>query len=116
VSGFTASSNVRDVAADFHTAAASLADLEAVNAQAGRVVVSTARPPRRTGATAAGLFATATPAGVAMASRARYWTFPHFGTRYVRANPYLVTAVRAAADEVAALYTDHARSTLDTIG
>lgn len=95
-------------------AARELADLEAANAQAGRVVVQAARPPVATGALASGMFATPTAEGVTWASTVRYWTFVHWGAprRNLRARPFFVEALDADTDTILAIYAEHANETL----
>lgn len=95
-------------------AGAALADLEAVNAEAGRIVLARANPPRKSGATAAGMFARVTEASTVMASTTPYWTFVHWGAprAHVKAQPFILSAVRATTSEVATLYTEHARRSL----
>jgi hypothetical protein len=117
VSDFQVTQDAELVADGLHRAAALLGDLEPVNTDAGRIITAAARPPVKTGATASGLFATATPAGVTMASRAPYWTYVHWGAprRHVRANPWLLAATQATTREVVALYTDHAADSIRTV-
>lgn len=105
------SHNADQVARGFHQAARDLADLEATNAEAGRAVLRAARPPRRTGALAEGMFATADPGGVVMASRVGYFTPVHWGarSRNIKAQPFLLAARRAAQDQVVGMYAAHTR-------
>lgn len=97
-----------------YAAAQEIADLDEVNARAGRVVEEATRPPRRTGALARSQTVTAGPNGVTVAAGVRYATIVHWGAprRGIRARPWLVDAVRLTADEVADLYLTHARETL----
>lgn len=102
------------LARQLHNAAEALGDLEPTNTEAGRVILAAARPPRASGATAAGMFAKVTNAGASLASSAPYWTFVHWGAprRHIRANPWLLAATRATSAEVARLYVDHAQESL----
>lgn len=94
-----------------------LADLEAPNAEAGRLILAAARPPRLSGTLDASLAADVTAQGVAFASTARYWTFVHYGAprRNIRARMFLAEAVNASATEVAAVYAAHAETTIKTL-
>lgn len=91
-----------------------LADLEAANAQAGRVVLDSTRPPVRSGKLAGSLTATAGANGVVWASTARYWTFVHWGAprRNIRARPFYLQALDADTERVLAVYAEHATETL----
>lgn len=111
---FSSDSNAQAVATALHQAADNLADLEDVNAEAGRVVLAAAHPPRRSGELASKLRAWATGRDVVMASTARHFTFVHWGAPriHVRAQPFVLTALRATADEVADLYGTHIQTTL----
>lgn len=101
-----------------HAAGVQLADLEPVNAEAGRVVDSAARPPRRSGALAAASRADATAHGVTFASTARYWTWVHWGAprRHIKARPWFLEALERQRTEVLAVYARHASDTLKQIG
>lgn len=108
-------SNAGSLARGFHQAAEALEDLADVNTEAGRVVLAAARPPRgATGQLAARLEARATGREVTMASRVRYWSFVHWGAPriHVRAQPFVLAALRATRADVVALYTEHARESL----
>lgn len=110
--------NAEALARGFHQAAEDLGDLEAVNSEAGRVVLAAARPPRgATGRLAAGLQARATGREVTMASNVRYWSFVHWGAPriHVRAQPFVLAAVRATTAEVLDLYTAHTHDSLRKI-
>jgi HK97 gp10 family phage protein len=93
-----------------------LADLEAANAEAGRVVLEAARPaaPVASGQLASSLTADASANGVAWASTARYWTFVHWGAprRNMRARPFFLQALELDTDRIVAVYADHATETL----
>lgn len=117
MSGFQATQDTELVADGLHRAAAKLGDLEPVNTEAGQVIMANARPPVVSGATAAGMFATVTPAGLSLASRTDYWTFAHWGAprRHVRANPWLLAATRASTAQVVGLYTEHAQDSLAVV-
>lgn len=106
------------LARDLRHAGVELADLEPVNAEAGRVVTAAAHPPRRTGVLAASQRATATPSGVVFASTARYWTFVHWGAprRNMRAQPWWPEALTTARADLLAVYAAHASRTLNKIG
>lgn len=91
-----------------------LADLEAPNAEAGRIILAAMRPPRLTGQLAASTRADVTAQGVTFASTARYWTFVHWGAprRNIKARPFITEAVDQAATDVAAVYAEHATETI----
>lgn len=118
MAGFSVDSNADQVAADFRRAGLELADLDPANSEAGRVVLATARPPRRHGGLAASLRADVGPNGVTFASSARYWTFVHFGAprHNVKAQPWYPEAIRLSTDQLVDIYAAHARSTLNKIG
>lgn len=107
-------SNAEAVAVAFRAAADHLGDLEDVNAEAGRVVLAAARPPRRSGELAAKMTARATGRDVVMASTARHFTFVHWGAPriHVRAQPFVLAAVRLTRDQVADHYLNHMRDTV----
>lgn len=106
------------LAADLHAVGVQLADLEPVNTEASRVVHAAARPPRRSGALAAGLRADPNGQGVTFASSARYWTFVHWGAprRNIKARPWWPEALTVSRDQLLAVYARHAATTLDKIG
>lgn len=118
MAGFQVDHDTDQLAADFRQLGVDLADLDPANTEAGRVVVATARPPRRSGALAASLHAAAGVNGVTFASTARYWTFVHFGAprHNVRAQPWYPEAIRTSTDQLVAIYAAHARKSLDKIG
>lgn len=118
-SGFSAdTAQLRQLGDQLHAAGVELEALDPANSEAGRVVVAAARPPRRTGALAAGQRADATREGVTFASTARYWTFVHWGAprRNIRARPWFSEALKASQDRVLAVYAEHAQQTIDKIG
>jgi hypothetical protein len=96
-----------------------IADLEAPNTTAGRVVLEAARPavPTATGQLSGSLTADAGANGVAWASTARYWTFVHWGAprRNIRARPFFIQALEADRDRIVAVYADHIKDALRTI-
>ena len=98
-------------------AADELLALEQANADAGRVVLATARPPRRTGFLGNSLTADATANGVVWASTARYWTFVHWGAprRHIVARPFFVEAVQLHVDDLVDVYRVHAIDALKGI-
>lgn len=110
-------SNAATLAREFTRAGEDLEDLEAVNAEAGRVVLAAARPPRRSGALAAGLRAVVDSRGASLASTVPYWTFVHWGAprRHVKAQPFILAAVQASRSEVLDLYLTHARRVVGDI-
>jgi hypothetical protein len=89
--------------------------LEDVNAEAGRIVLARSDPPRATGALASSLVALVYATTTVLGSTVAHWTFVHWGTRFVRARPFLLAAVQATRSEVIDLYPDHARRTVGTI-
>jgi hypothetical protein len=111
-SEFSTTHDADRVGRGFTAAARDLADLQAANLEAGRTVIAAARPPRRSGALAAGLFADADDQGVTMGSRAPYWSWVHWGAprRRIKAQPFLLAARRSREDQVVRTYADHARS------
>lgn len=114
MAGLRVTHDAEEVARRLSDAAAAIGDLEPTNAEAGRIIIAAARPPRLTGATAAGMFARTTAAGATLASTAPYWTFIHYGAprRHIRANPWLLAATRASVSELARLYTRHLEESL----
>jgi hypothetical protein len=119
VAGFSADTGALPrLGPQLHSAAAQLGDLSAPHGEAGRVVVATAAPPRRSGYLASSLTATTGPDGPVFASNARYWTYVHYGAprRNMRAHPFYPEAIEATRDQLVAIYADHAQQALDTIG
>ncbi len=111
-SGFSTDHQADTLARDLYRAGAVLVDdLETTNAEAGRIVLARTNPPRRSGELAAGMFAEVTPTSTVLASHARHFTFVHWGAprHHVKAQPFILAAVRATRAEVINLYTDHAR-------
>ena len=116
MAGFQTRTDADQVASGFRRAAEDLADLAAVNTEAGRLVLSAARPPHRTGALASAMFSEADNTGVVMASRVSYFTPVHWGApgRRIPANPFLLAARRAVQDRVIGLYANHTRESFTT--
>lgn len=106
------------LASELHAAGVQLGDLDPASAEAGRVVLAAARPPRRTGHLGSSLTAGPAANGTVFASSARYWTWVHFGAprRHVRAQPFYPEAIARSTDEVLAVYAEHARDTVNKIG
>lgn len=96
-----------------------LADLEAPNAAAARVVLEAARAvaPTATGRLSDELTAAVAPNRVTWASTARYWTFVHWGAprRNIRARPFILEALEADTTTIVAVYSDHATETLERL-
>lgn len=92
-------------------AATALADLEPVTETAGDLVLGAARVPRDKGTLGASLGSV----GGVVTATARHARFVHWGTRRMRARPFLTTAADAQADAIADLYTDHAAAALNLI-
>lgn len=113
----TDTSELERFARQVREAADQLAALESANADAGRVVLATARPPRLSGFLAASLTADATANGVTWASSARYWTFVHWGAprRHIVARPWYVEAVRVSTADLVDVYRVHAIDSLKGI-
>lgn len=107
-------SAARALADGLGRAADALGDLGPTNREAGALVLSASRPPVRRGDLAAGMYVQANAQGALMASRARHFTFVHWGAprANVRANPFILAALRARTDQVADLYLTHARDAL----
>lgn len=93
-----------------------LADLEAPNSQAGRMVLEAARAaaPMDTGQLSGSIVADVSANRVVWASTARYWTFVHWGAprRNMRARPFILEALEADTDRIVAVYSDHATDVL----
>lgn len=118
MAGFSADSSAAARLADeLRRVGIELAELEPVNAEAGRAVVHAARPPRRSGALAAGSRADVSRSGVAFASTVRYWTFVHWGAprRHIRARPFFVEALAATRGQLADIYAKHARESIGKV-
>lgn len=119
MSGFSSDAPGLDsLGSDLRTAGVQLGELDPANAEAGRVVLAAAHPPRRSGYLGDHLTAGPAANGITFASSARYWTWVHFGAprAHVRAQPFYPEAIRRSTDEVVAVYADHAHATLDKIG
>lgn len=119
MSGFSAdTSSLPRMADQLRAAGVQLGKLDPAHAEAGRVVIATATPPRRSGFMANHLTAGAAANGVAFASSARYWTWVHWGAprHNVKAQPFYPEALRRSTDEVLAVYAEHAQRTLNEIG
>ena len=115
MSGFSSDTNARQVADSLRRAADALEDLDAVNEEAGQVVLAAARPPRgATGELAAKMTARATGREVVVTSMARHFTFVHWGAPRinVRAQPFILAAARLTRDQVVELYLTHMKDTL----
>lgn len=104
-------------AAQLHAAADELLELGDAHREAGRTVLAASRPPRRSGAMAAGQVVTAAPGGITIASTVRYWTFVHWGAPRagVRARPWIAEALTRTTDEVVEVYAAHARAALSNV-
>lgn len=119
MSGFaTDAPQLRQLGDQLRAAGVQLGDLDPANAEAGRVVLAAARPPRRTGYMADHLTAGPSANGVVFASAARYWTWVHWGAprASVRARPFYPQALARSTDELLAVYAEHAQDTLNRIG
>lgn len=119
MSGFSADADSLPRLADqLRAAGVELEALDPAHAEAGRVVIAAARPPRRTGHLGSSLTAGPAANGMAFASSARYWTWVHYGAprHNVRAHPFYPEALRRSTDEVVAVYAEHAQTTLNKIG
>lgn len=105
------------LARELREAGHSLSDLEAANAEAGRVVLTASRPPRASGQLDASLTADASAQGVTWASTARYWTFVHWGAprRNMAARPWFLQALQADQAAVVAVYSQHVTDSLKGI-
>lgn len=114
----TLSSNAATLAGSLSRAGEDLVGgLDEVNAEAGRVVLAATRPPRRTGALAAGLRSVVDSQGATLASTVPYWTFVHWGAprRHVKAQPFILAALQASRSEVLDLYLTYARRVVGNI-
>lgn len=119
MSGFSADADSLPRLGDqLRAAGVQLEALDPSHAEAGRVVLAAAHPPRRSGYLGNHLTAGPAANGVAFASSARYWTWVHWGAprRHVRARPFFTEALDRSTTEVVAVYAEHAQSTLDKIG
>lgn len=100
-----------ELASTLGAAAAALVDLEGVDDAAGDLVLGAARVPRDRGTLAASL----TSVGGVLSASARHAPFVHWGTKHLRARPFLLDALAAREEAVANLYADHVEDALDTI-
>lgn len=110
-------SAARSLADSRGRAADDLQDLQATNRQAGDLVLADANPPVVRGDLAAGMYADATDRDVVVASRARHYTFVHWGAPRINvtAQPFILAALRSQRDRIVAVYVDHARDSLARI-
>lgn len=97
-------------------AADELVELDDVNREAGRVVLAASRPPRLSGALAAGQRVVTAGDGVQLVSSVRYWTFVHFGAPRAgtRAQPWIADALTRSVDDVLDVYRQHTIRSLQT--
>lgn len=107
---------IAHLAAQLHQLAEQLRGpvLEDAAREAAPVILAAARPPRLTGRLATSLTADATANGVTFASSARYWTYVHYGAprHHLAARPFYAEALRANADQLAAVYAEHLTDTI----
>lgn len=96
-------------------ARAGILDLTDANRDAVRLVSSGADPtaPRKTGALAAGTITTAGPSGWGLTNATAYAVPVHWGTRHMRARPWLLDAAKAAEGQWMGQLTDHVQRLLD---
>lgn len=92
--------------------ASDLGDLEAPNAQAGRVLEARLREPRRSGVLAASRRVVASAMGFELRYGAPYWTFVHWGApkRHLKAQPWALAAYRLTRDELVDVLLDHTQT------
>lgn len=101
------SSQVRELAAQLLAIGEAVTDLDAANADAAALLLRSVNPPRRSGQLAAAGRADAAPGGFVIGYPIRYATYVHWGTRYMRAQPWLVQARDTEFTELEQLYADH---------
>jgi hypothetical protein len=118
VSGFELTTDAAQLAAKLTAAGRLVAELEPVNQRAGELVHADAHAPRRSGRLGASVRVAAAPDGFTIAGHTPYWTFVHWGAprRHVRAQPWLLSALRVDTAAVIQLYADHLADTVATIG
>lgn len=99
-----------------HAAADELLELTDANREAGRVVLAATRPPRLSGALAAGQQVVTAADGVRLVSSVRYWTYVHYGAPRAgtRAQPWIADALTRTADDVLEVYRQHTVRSLNT--
>jgi hypothetical protein len=117
VSGLQVDSDAAAFARRMFDGADALADLDATNAEAGDLVLSSADVPRRSGSLAAGVRYAATPDGVTFAASVPYWTFVHWGApgRGIRARPFFSNALELRQSDIADLYREHAARVVSSL-
>lgn len=95
------------LAATLSVAAADLGNLDHAAAATSRVVATAGRynAPRRTGVLAASVRAMPEGGTGAVGTSVRYAPFVHYGTRYMRARPFLTNATRQTEPVWVGLYT-----------
>lgn len=118
MAGFELTSDAAQLGDRLAAAGRLAAELEPVNQRAGQLVLADSHAPRRSGQLGASVRADATTGGVTIAGHTPYWTFVHWGAprRHVRAQPWLLAALRADEAAILELYATHLRDTVDTIG
>lgn len=89
-------------------------DLADANRDAVQLVARSLHTPHATGALEAHNQATATGTGWGIANGLPYAPPVHWGTRYMRARPWLLDAARSTEDEWMDGYEKHVQSLLDT--
>lgn len=95
-----------------HTATG-LLDLSEPNTAAARLVADSASTPHRTGALAAANRATADATGWSVTNAQPYAPPVHWGTRTMRARPWLLSSARATEDRWTDDLTTHIQKLLD---
>jgi hypothetical protein len=93
-------------------AARQLEDLDAVNTEAGALVVAAVEAPRRTGALDSTVAATAGPDGFTLTAGGP--AVPYAAIVHAR-NPFLTRALDDEEQRITDLYTDHVTATVTTI-
>jgi hypothetical protein len=96
-------------------ARAGVLDLTDVNRDAAQLVATEADPtaPRKTGRLASSTTIVATADSWGLANGQPYFLPVHWGTRYMRAQPWLQTAADTTTDRWQQLLADHLQQLLD---
>lgn len=87
-------------------------DLTEPNADASALILGGVNPPRRSGQLAAAGRADVSPNGFVIGYPIRYATFVHWGTRYMRAQPWLLQQRDNAYADLEQLYVKHTNAAI----
>lgn len=100
-------SQTTKLAAELVAIGAAVTDLDAANADAAALLMRGVNPPRRSGQLAAAGRADVSPNGFTIGYPIRYATYVHWGTRFMRAQPWLVQTRDNEHAELEQLYVEH---------